>query len=60
MNEASPLLDKLTASFNQILGNAIDFVPRLLAALLILVIGWFLARLIRTLVIRLIGQLDLP
>jgi hypothetical protein len=58
MNDANPLLSKLAATFNDVLGNVIDFVPRLLAALLILVIGWLLARLIRSLVIRLIGQLD--
>lgn len=58
MNPDHPLLDRLTATFNDIMGNVIDFVPRLLAAFLILIVGWLLARLIRSLVIRLIGQLD--
>ena len=54
----SPLLNKLSSTFNQILDNIIDFVPNLLAALLILAIGWLVARLMRSLVIRLISQLD--
>jgi len=58
MKDSNPLVIKLTTTFNNILGNIIDFVPSLLAALLILVIGWLLARLIRSLAIRLIGQLD--
>lgn len=58
MNDQAPLLEKLSATFNNILGNVIEFVPNLIAALFILVLGWLVARLIRGLAIRLIGQLD--
>ncbi|HEY9052065.1 MAG TPA: hypothetical protein VIQ03_11010, partial [Gammaproteobacteria bacterium] len=58
MNDHESLLTSLSQSFNSMLINFVDYLPRILAALLVLVIGWLIAKMIRTLVIRLVNQLD--
>ncbi|HEY9050606.1 MAG TPA: mechanosensitive ion channel domain-containing protein [Gammaproteobacteria bacterium] len=58
MNDQVSLLSSLSQTFNTMMVNLIDFLPRILAALLVLIIGWLLAKMIRTLIIRLVNQLD--
>ena len=58
MNDQASLLSSLSQTFNTMVINLIDFLPRILAALLVLIVGWLLAKMIRTLVIRLVNQLD--
>ncbi len=58
MNEAfSPFAD-LTSGFHLMAAQLMNFLPKLLLALLILVIGWLLARLLSLLLVRAIGQID--
>lgn len=58
MNDQASLLSSLSQTFNAMVINLIDFLPRILAAFLVLIVGWLLAKMIRTLVIRLVNQLD--
>lgn len=58
MNDHESLLTSLSQSFNSMVVNLIEYLPRILAALLVLIIGWLLAKMIRTLVVRLVNQLD--
>ena len=58
MDNGNQLLEKLSSTFNNVLGNAIEFLPNLFAAVIILLVGWLVARLVRALVVRFISQLD--
>ena len=58
MNESSSILDGLIAGFQGMATQLITYLPRIVIAVLILVLGWFLARLLRKLTIRAIGHLD--
>ncbi|TNF38576.1 MAG: mechanosensitive ion channel [Gammaproteobacteria bacterium] len=58
MNEHVSILSGLSQSFSAMLITLIEFLPRILAALLVLVIGWLIAKAVRSLSIRLVNQLD--
>ena len=59
MNESSSILDGLIAGFQGMATQLITYLPRIVIALLLLVIGWFVARLLSKLVVRAIDHLDL-
>ena len=55
----SHITDRLAASFNIYLSGIIDSLPTLVAGLIVLIVGWLLAKLVRTIVRRaLAGKLD--
>jgi small-conductance mechanosensitive channel len=59
MNESSSILQGLTTGFQNMAAQLLTFLPRIVIALLLLVLGWFVARLFSKLVIRAIDHLDL-
>jgi len=59
MNESSSILQGLTTGFQNMAAQLLTFLPRIVIALLLLVLGWFVARLFSKLVIRAINHLDL-
>ena len=59
MNESSSILQGLTTGFQNMAAQLLTFLPRIVIALLLLVIGWFVARLLSKLVVRAIDHLDL-
>ena len=58
MNESLSTLDGLAIWFQDLTAPALVYAPKIIAAVLILVFGWLLARLIRLLVVRAISHLD--
>lgn len=58
MKESASLLDELNTAFQNITGQVLEILPRVAAALFVLILGWLLARLLRLLVVRAIGRLD--
>ena len=58
MKESASILDALTAAFQNITTQILEYLPRVATAVLIIVFGWLLARLLRLLVVRAIGRLD--
>lgn len=58
MNESSSILEGLTAGFQSMVAQMLAYLPRIVAAVLILVLGWFVARLLRKLIVRTISHLD--
>ena len=58
MKESASILDALTAAFQNITTQILEYLPRVATAVLIIVSGWLLARLLRLLVVRAIGRLD--
>jgi len=58
MKEPGSILEGLVAGFQGMTAEVLEYLPRVAAAVLILVIGWLLARLLRLLVERAIGRLD--
>ena len=59
MNESSSILQGLTTGFQNMAAQLLTFLPRIVIALLLLVLGWFVARLLSKLVVRAIDHLDL-
>lgn len=60
MNEPStPSLHGVAAGLQNIAAQVLEFLPRIAVAVLVLVLGWFVARLLRTLIVRAIGRIDL-
>ncbi len=58
MLESDSILHALVAGFQSMTAQALAYLPRITAAVLLLVLGWLLARLLRLLVVRTIGSLD--
>ena len=58
MNESSSMLQGLTAGFQGMATQIVAYLPRVVIAVLILILGWFVARLLRKLVVRAIDRLD--
>lgn len=52
-------LARIVETFNDVAVTFIEYSPRILGALFILVIGWLLARLARSLMVKLISNLDM-
>lgn len=60
MKELSPLsLEGITAALQNIATQVLEYLPRVVVALFVLILGWFLARLLRLLIMRAIKRLDL-
>lgn len=59
MNESSSILQGLTTGIQNMAAQLLTFLPRIVIALLLLVLGWFVARLLSKLVVRAIDHLDL-
>ncbi|MCW8935616.1 MAG: mechanosensitive ion channel [Gammaproteobacteria bacterium] len=58
MNESVFTFEALTAVFQNMLAETILYMPRIAAAVLLLLVGWLLARLLSFLVVRTIRKLD--
>ena len=58
MNESMFSLEKFSQGIQLAIEQVYHFAPKLIAAILILIIGWLLAKLLRVGVSKLIGQLD--
>jgi len=58
MNESVATIDGVTAGLQNIAAEVIGYLPRIGVALMVLIIGWLLARVIRLLVVRTIGRMD--
>lgn len=58
MKESASTLEGLVAGFQSMMAEVLAYLPRVAAAVLILVLGWLMARLLRLVVVRAIGRLD--
>lgn len=58
MNDSASIFQDLSAGFQGLVSQVIVYLPRVVAALLVLVVGWLLARLLSKLLVRGIGRLD--
>lgn len=58
MNESVSTLEGLIAGLQGMMVQVLEYLPRIAAAVLVLVLGWLLARMLRLLVVRAIGRLD--
>ncbi|MCW9013155.1 MAG: mechanosensitive ion channel [Gammaproteobacteria bacterium] len=58
MNDSASIIEGLTSVFQNIGEQALLYLPKIAAAVMLLVVGWLLARLVRLLVVRAIGSLD--
>jgi len=58
MSESTSILEGLTDGFKTIAEQVLTYLPKLAIAFIVLVIGWLLARLFRTLMVRAIGRVD--
>ena len=58
INETISPLQGLTAGFHTMAQQLLEFLPRVLLALLVLLVGWLLARLLSSLLVRAIGRVD--
>lgn len=56
--EMAHLVESFSSTFTSVANQVIDFLPRILAAVLVLLLGWLLARLVRAIATRFIGGLD--
>lgn len=60
MKELSPLsIDGITVALQNIATQVLEYLPRIAVAVLVLIVGWFVARLLRFLIMRAIKRLDL-
>lgn len=58
MNDSASILEGVTSVFQNIGGQILLYLPRVAAAVVLLLFGWLLAKLARLLVVRTIGGLD--
>jgi small-conductance mechanosensitive channel len=58
MNESTSTWEGLVAGLQNILVQVLEYLPRVAIAVLVLVLGWLMARLIRKLIVRAIERLD--
>jgi small-conductance mechanosensitive channel len=58
MNDSVSILEELTTGLQGMASQAIVYLPRVIAAVLVLVVGWLLARVLSHLLVRAISQLD--
>lgn len=60
MNEQSTYsMEGLAVALQNVANQVLEYLPRIGAAILVLIVGWFIARLIRSVIVKAIGQLDL-
>lgn len=58
MNDSTSIFENITIVFQNIGGQLLLYLPRVAAAVVLMVFGWVLAKLVRMLVVRMIGSLD--
>ena len=58
MNESISIFEGLVNTFQSIVAQTQVYLPKILAVILLLVVGWLLARTLRMVVVRIIGRLD--
>ncbi len=58
MNDSASTLDGLTQAFHNMAVQVLEHLPRVVTAVVVLVIGWLIARLLRLLIVRAISRLD--
>jgi len=58
MNESVSIFDGLATAFQNLISQVLGYLPKVMLALLVLILGWMLARLMRFLVVRTIARLD--
>ena len=58
MIDSDSALEGLITGFHNMSTHVVQYLPRIAVALLVLILGWLLARLLRLLVVRTIGRLD--
>jgi len=58
MNQTDSLLTSINESLAGVTSQAIEHLPRIFAAIVLLIVGWLMAKLIKSLIIRLINRLD--
>jgi hypothetical protein len=58
MNDSVSKFEELSMGFQGLASQVIVYLPRVVAAVLVLVVGWLLARLLSLLLVRAISQLD--
>ena len=58
MNDTVSLFEELSTGFQDLASQVIVYLPRVIAAVLVLVVGWLLARGLSMLLVRAISQLD--
>ena len=58
MNKTDSLLTSMKESLAGVTSQVIEHLPRIIAAIALLIVGWLLAKLIKSLIIRLITRLD--
>jgi small-conductance mechanosensitive channel len=58
MNESASTLQGLTEGLQAMLAQVLAYLPKVAVAVLVLVLGWLLARMVRLLVVRAIGRMD--
>jgi len=58
MQESTSTLEGLAAGLQEMSAQVLGYLPRVAAAVLVLALGWLLARLLRTLIVRTAGRLN--
>jgi len=58
MNESLSTIELLTAGFQNLASQALLYLPKIIAAVVVLLLGWLLARLLSLLVVRGIGRIE--
>ena len=58
MNESLSTLEILAAGFQNLANQALAYLPKIVAAIVVLLLGWLLARLLSLLVIRGVNRID--
>jgi len=58
MNDSASILEGISSVFQNIGGQVLLYLPRVAAAVVLMVFGWLLAKLLRLLVVRMIASLD--
>ncbi len=58
MNDSVSLFEELTTGFQPLVSQVIVYLPKIAVALLILLFGWLLARVLSLLIVRAIARLD--
>lgn len=58
MNESASVPGKLLVVLDQVVSQAVAYLPKVVAAIAVLLVGWLLARLVRWSLVRLVAQVD--
>lgn len=58
MNDSMTTIELLTAGLQNLAYQALAYLPKIVAAVVVLILGWLLARLLSVLVVRGMGRLD--